>query len=165
MFKRKLFLASVLCVAFFSSGCWGLILSQNPSTFGRNHGKVSVGVVILDLLLSPFCIGIVIDACAGTLREYDPGYRYRDSAIPNKIRFRISPTDIAAHGDKRIQVIWRSADGSMQELYSGLVRDAVGTEVSVSGSGPGKLEMVVGGQIRASLAVRVAREQVCVARR
>ena len=169
LLTRRMAFAFLLCAALLSSGCWGLLLSQNPKPFGRNHGKVSVGVVILDLLLTPFCIGIVIDACAGTLREHDPYYsppRRSEAAIPGKMRLRVSQADIDAHGNRAIRVVWRSADGSTQELYSGLVRNATGVEVNVQGSGFGRLEMLVDGEARASLAVRVAPNpvRVCIAK-
>lgn len=146
--KRKLWkfgVATAMVAAMLSSGCWGLVLYGRPGP-GRNQGKIDWGVVVLDIILTPWCLGVVIDACAGTLRQ--PGYGgcsdagshpdierykrvgYRESSDPIQLRdefhIQLRPKDVKSAGGCKLEVVWTDSQGTSSTLYTGTVRDAAG---------------------------------------
>ena len=171
--KFNLALSLVLCVALFSTGCWGLIINGLP-TDERNKGPINWGVVVLDVFIDIWLIGLVIDACAGSIRrptfeqqqrgygdkdksaldrrvdQYRKmGYRLTDEPLelPRVIKLNIRPEDVAKGGERQLKVVWKGTDGARVDLYSGSVREARGQQIAVRGlAGRGQLEVHLDGE-------------------
>jgi len=186
--RLNMALAALLCAVLFTTGCWGLILNGRPAS-ERNRGDVDAATIILDLLVTPFCVGIIIDACAGTIRkpteeqkrkkgvssvpaEHLEKYKklgYRETndplKLPKTLKLNVRPADVAKCGDKQMKVVWKGTDGPALELFSGTVREANGREVALKGaSGAGHLEVYLDGQCQMAWDARAAGLRVQMAK-